>query len=109
MQEHQAKVARGFAGDLVGINCRTLRHEVDRRDDVVDAETEEGLADEFGTEISEVERAENRSLCLFSTGRAGARSDDKDRGAGIGEGAEFLDLFNPRWFKGRIEAILQDE
>ena len=94
MEEHEAQMARGFGPDLVGIACAAALHEVDRRDDVVDAETKEGLADEFGAEFGEIERPENRGFGLFNTGWAGARSDDKDRGARVREGAESLDLFN---------------
>ena len=69
-------------------------HEVDGGDDVVDAEAEEGFADEFGAEFGEIEGAEDGGFGLFGAGRAGARGDDEDCGAGVGESAEFFDLFD---------------
>jgi len=45
VEEDQAEVARGLGGDLVGVACGAVLHEVDGGDDVVDAEANEGLAD----------------------------------------------------------------
>jgi hypothetical protein len=109
VEEHEAEMARGLGGDLVGVAGGAALHEVDSCDDVVDAEAEEGFAYEFSAEFGEVEGAEDGGFGLFIAWWAGAGRDDEDCGARVGESAEFLDLFNARWFECRGERVFQDE
>ena len=51
VKQDEAEVAAGLCGDLVGIDGGAARHEVDGGDDVVDAQAEEGFADEFSTKL----------------------------------------------------------
>ena len=109
VEEDEAEVPGGLSGDLVGVDCGAAGGEADGRDDVIDPEAEEGFAGEFCTEFGEVEGAENGRFGLFGARWAGARGDDEDCGAGVGESAEFFDLFGARGFERGGERVFQDE